>query len=257
LIPGLDDGPRLSYICIISNPLHLETTNMAPKPGIGTASKKAKTQGRLAQAIEAKAESKPKMEFAKGPFVGLPNIPDYTPEVQEIADSLRHIHSTLHILSTALLAWTQRDARPVVITPGTPVEPRKGVEFPVAAEAPGVTPLGEVKPRRGRPAKVKEPVPVEVTQAAAEVIAETAVQAVKPEEQAVPEPAKVEAVPEKPKSFEDLRAAAIALVERDRDNGRARLTAILQAEAGAANLSGVPAEKIGAVVKALTEATRG
>jgi len=233
---------------------------MARKPGIGTASKKAKTQGRLAQAIEAKAESKPKMEFKTGPFV---SIPDYTPEVQEIADSLRHIHSTLHILSTALLAWTQRDARPVIMPADAPAIP----PGPVAVEAPGVTPLGEVKPRRGRPAKVKaeqtpaeqeqaasaakaeaNAVPVEVTQAAAEVIAETAVQAV---------PAKVEAVPEKPKSFEDLRAAAIALVERDRDNGRARLTAILQAEAGAANLSGVPAEKIGAVVKALTEATRG
>lgn len=157
---------------------------------------------------------------------------------------------------------------PVTIAePEKTVEPRKGVEFPVA-EGPGVTPLGEVKPRRGRPAKVKtEAVEVPAVMAASmreaeEAMAkaeqtpaeqEQAASAAKAEANSTP----VEAVPEKPKavSFEEMRAAAVALAGKE--NGRARLTAILQAEAGVANLSGVPDEKRFAVVKALTEAANG
>lgn len=205
------------------------------KPGIATAKPQKKT--RLAQAIEAKAESKPKLEFKQGPFV---SVPDYTPEVQEIADSLRHIHSTLHILSTALLAWTQRDTVPTL------------VPAPVPVEAPNVTPLGEVKPRRGRPAKVK-PEQVAVPPALEKSIAEAEEAMAKAE--IPPPPPPPEAVPEKPATFEAMRAAAVTLAGKP--DGRARLTAILQAEAGVGNLSGVPEEKRAQVIKALTEAANG
>ena len=235
---------------------------MARKPGIGTASKKAKTQGRLAQAIAAKqADKAANPPFVAAPDVGRPPIifPDYRPEMEEIADSLRHIHSTLHILSSALLAWSQRGTVPTLVMPTiTEVQP----------EAPGVTPLGEVKPRRGRPAKVKtEAVEVPAVMAASmreaeEAMAkaeqtpaeqEQAASAAKAEANSTP----VEVVPEKakPVTFEEMRAAAVALAGKE--NGRARLTAILQAEAGVANLSGVPDEKRAQVVKALTEAANG
>jgi len=125
---------------------------------------------------------------------------------------------------------------------GAPVLVKVPVE---TTEGPGITPLGEVKPRKARKAKVEEP---EVQ----------AVPEVPPEVEKAPE---VEAVPEKPAakvavpSFEEMRAAAVALAGKE--NGRARLTAILQAEAGVANLSGVTDEKRAAVIKALVEAAGG
>ena len=130
-------------------------------------------------------------------------------------------------------------------------------------EAPGVTPLGEVKPRRGRPAKVKtEAVEVPAVMAASMREAEEAM--AKAEANAapvavpevVPEPVKVEAVTEKakPVPFEDLRAAAVALAGKE--GGRARLTAVLQGAAGVANLSAVPEDKRAFVIEALNEAAR-
>jgi hypothetical protein len=219
------------------------------KPGIATAkpSKAEKTQSRLAKAVENKNAEKPVVAaVARTERYAQP--PDYTPTVEEISDSLRHIHSTLHIFATSMLAFmTRMEGAPVL------------VKVPeVVPEAPGVTPLGEVKPRRGRPAKVKaEPVPVEVTEAAAEVVAAAPVFPETETNSFITGPAKVEAVPEKPKTvtFEEMRGAAVALAGKE--NGRARLTAILQAEAGVANLSGVPEEKRAAVVKALTEAANG
>lgn len=216
------------------------------KPGIATVktSKTEKTQGKLAKAIAAKQADK----IANPPMVAgaiartAPVVfPDYTAEVGEIADSLRHIHSTLHILSSALLAWSTRDVAATIV---------QTITAPV--EAPGITPLGEVKPRRGRKAKA------EIEKADDEAQGLVSVPEVPPEVEKAPE---VEAVPEKPAakvavpSFEEMRAAAVALAGKE--NGRARLTAILQAEAGVANLSGVTDEKRAAVIKALVEAAGG
>jgi len=213
------------------------------KPGIATVktSKTEKTQGKLAKAIAAKQADK----IANPPMVAgaiarterYSQAPDYTPTVEDISDSLRHIHSTLHIFATSMLAFmTRMEGAPVLVK--VPVE---------TTEGPGITPLGEVKPRKARKAKVEEP---EVQ----------AVPEVPPEVEAV-QTAAVEAVPEKPiakvavPSFEEMRAAAVALAGKE--NGRARLTAILQAEAGVANLSGVTDEKRAAVIKALVEAAGG
>ena len=218
------------------------------KPGIATVktSKTEKTQGKLAKAIAAKQADK----IANPPMVAgaiarterLAQPIDYTPTIEEISDSLRHIHSTLHVFATSLLSFmTRMEGAPVLVK--VPVE---------TTEAPGITPLGEVKPRRGRKAKA------EIEKADDEAQGLVSVPEVPPEVEKAPE---VEAVPEKPiakvavPSFEEMRAAAVALAGKE--NGRARLTAILQAEAGVANLSGVTDEKRAAVIKALVEAAGG
>jgi len=217
------------------------------KPGIATVktSKTEKTQGKLAKAIAAKQADK----IANPPMVAgaiarterYSQAPDYTPTVEDISDSLRHIHSTLHIFATSMLAFmTRMEGAPVLVK--VPVE---------TTEGPGITPLGEVKPRRGRKAKA------EIEKADDEAQGLVSVPEVPPEVEAVQTAAVEKAVPEKPKTvtFEEMRGAAVALAGKE--NGRARLTAILQAEAGVANLSGVPEEKRAAVVKALTEAANG
>jgi hypothetical protein len=213
------------------------------KPGIATVktSKQEKTQGRLAKAIEAKQAEKvinpPMVAGAIARTERYAQPPDYTPTVEEISDSLRHIHSTLHVFATAMLAFmTRMEGAPVLVKNPTPEMIR---------EVAGITPLGEVKPRKARKPKETEP---EVQ----------AVPEVPPEVEAV-QTAAVEAATEKvvakTVTFEEMRGAAVALAGKE--NGRARLTAILQAEAGVANLSGVPEDKRAAVVKALTEAANG
>ena len=222
------------------------------KPGIATVktSKTEKTQGKLAKAIAAKQADKaanPPMVAGAIARTAPVVFPDYTAEVGEIADSLRHIHSTLHILSSALLAWSTRDVAATIV---------QTITAPV--EAPGITPLGEVKPRRGRKAKAEIEKADDEAQGLVAVPGEPVSQMVAEAEH---DAAKVEAVPEKPAakvavpSFEEMRAAAVALAGKE--NGRARLTAILQAEAGVANLSGVTDEKRAAVIKALVEAAGG
>jgi len=216
------------------------------KPGIATVktSKTEKTQGKLAKAIAAKQADK----IANPPMVAgaiarterYSQAPDYTPTVEDISDSLRHIHSTLHIFATSMLAFmTRMEGAPVLVK--VPVE---------TTEGPGITPLGEVKPRKARKAKETPAVP--------EVPPQTEIEKADDEAQSIveipPLPEKVVAKVAVP-SFEEMRAAAVALAGKE--NGRARLTAILQAEAGVANLSGVTDEKRAAVIKALVEAAGG
>ena len=225
------------------------------KPGIATVktSKTEKTQGKLAKAIAAKQADK----IANPPMVAgaiarterLAQPIDYTPTIEEISDSLRHIHSTLHVFATSLLSFmTRMEGAPTLVRmTATEANFNKDV---MLNEAPGITPLGEVKPRKARKAKETPAVP--------EVPPQTEIEKADDEAQSIveipPLPEKVVAKVAVP-SFEEMRAAAVALAGKE--NGRARLTAILQAEAGVANLSGVTDEKRAAVIKALVEAAGG